>query len=324
MKYYVTSHCDIGKILHEHPYGVPLVMEMESDTYFLNEFAIPYGCPYVEIIGNGSNINFSDNGFICLPGTQQQALDVGTNSRYIIRDFNSIHGGANGVHIGGSFGTQIRNINFVGQSLSAITLEFALMSKISSVLVTNPWKHGIILDSGSWSKASIRNSQCNHTVLEQCRVYSRGQAGYSYIIKNSSGIVLRDCIAEGHPNTGAVLYSAKDNPVVKNFKIENFHLEYAPTEFGIHISAGGATSNIIDGLYVSSNNVKYPVYIDRNSPVQLKNIGWWDDKWKIYSTHSAPRIIMDQCNYRLNYYSVYCPDKAIFKPYVRVVNPIIA
>lgn len=320
----IKSPQDLEKLLEAIDPNQPVIINFDPGVYYMWEFPLPKTSQYVEINGNGSKVYFQNNGFHVAPKDQREALNEGTNNRYIIHNFTLVNGGKYGVDIGASFNSQIENIHFSSQTEACIRLRFALMTKVSNVIML-PLYDGIQIYSGDWSRATPTNSQSNHTVLSQCRVYALRNSRYSYHIKQSSGIVLRDCISEGHDNEIAVKFEAKGNPVVKHFRIENFHLEHSPTHSGVYISANGATSNIIDGLYVSSTGIKTPIYSDRNSPVFIKNMGWWDSKWRVGSSHNAPRIMIDRCHYKLNYNSIVDDSgQSVYKSYINVTNPLPA
>lgn len=283
----------------------------------------------ISIDGRGATIYFPllSKGFHASPRNQKEALNFSTNTSYRIENFSRIVGGAYGVRLGGTFNSVIRNCEFIGQSHAAIELRFALMSRVENVLVTNPRRYGIRVLDGDWSGASKVNSQSNHTVLSQCRVYVSGsvEGEYSFDIRNSNGVRLLDCISEGWANKRAVNFEAKGSPTVKHFMVQNFHLEHAPTEAGIYISADASTSNIVDQLYISNPNVRYPIRFGHNGPAQLKNIGWWTDKMKIHCQARAPRVIVDQCHYRLKLATFVTDDKrGIFPHNIQFVNPLPA
>lgn len=306
----------------------PIVIEFETGIYNLDEINLPrnrHG--FVHINGNGSHIKFKkgSRGFFSVPSNNKQALNEFMSTRYLIENFSRIEGGKYAINLCATFNSIIRNIECVAQEVAGIELRFGLMTRIENILVTNPIMDGIRIDIGNWKGATKTNSQSNHTVLEQCRVYNREGGNYSFDIIHSSGVVLRDCISEGRNNKRAINYDSYGNPVVKNFTIENFHLEHSPEEGGIWISASATTSNIIDKYYINSGNIKYPIVLGYNGPVQIKNIGWWRDEFKIMSTHHAPRILIDQCNWRLNGRSVITTaEKKLFKDYIRVSNQLIS
>jgi hypothetical protein len=310
------------------PKSEPLVIEFLPQYYEVPEIQLPRTNHLVMVKGNGAHIKFigKSEGFTSMPDSQGQALNEFMATRYLIENFSKIEGGDYGVYIGGTFNTVLRNIEFVGQREAAVNLRFALMSRLENILVTNCFKDGIRIMDGDWRGATVSNSQSNHTVLDQCRVYARQNSEYSYVFEQNSGISLLNSISEGHPNKGAVVYKvSKGNPVVKHFNIKNFHIEQAPTDFGISILAPAATSNIFDQIYISSKINSPVIHNILNSPMDLTNIGWWDRKYKIYCTHRAPRIYIDRCHYILNKQSFETDHPAgIFFPYITVENQIRA
>lgn len=310
----------IGKINESEPISI----EFGTGIYTLDTINLPranHG--FVHINGRGSTIKFRKKalGMVSIPKDNSEGLNKFMSTRYLIENFSKIEGGERGIHLGATFNSVIRNVQCVGQNEAGIEIQFGLMTRLENILITNSNKDGIRLGIGNWPGANRRNSQSNHSVLEQCRVYNKAGGRYSYDIKDSSGVVIRDCIAEGRENLRAINFSAYGNSVVKNFKVENFHMEYTPKEAGIYISAGAMTSNIIDGYFINSNGIKYPIATEYNAPIQIKNIAWWKKEWQIMCTHHAPRISIDQCNWLINMGSVMTIlERPVFKSYIRITN----
>lgn len=325
----IKSESELIKTLEiiDKSYGSePISIEFETGNYIIDTLNLPrakHGFVYIN--GNGSNIKFKKGalGMVSVPKSNSQGLNEFMSTRYLIENFSKIEGGERGIHLGATFNSVIRNVQCVGQTEAGIEIQFGLMTRLENILITNPFKDGIRLGIGDWSGANKRNSQSNHSVLEQCRVYNRAGGRYSYDIQESSGVVIRDCIAEGRENLRAINFSAYGNSVVKNFKIENFHMEYNPKEAGIYISAGARTSNIIDGFFINSNGIKYPIATAYNAPIQIKNIAWWRAEWKIMCTHHAPRILINQCNWLINEGSVMTIlDRPLFRSYIKISNQL--
>lgn len=328
-KFIIDSEATLNAVLERikvSENNSPIFLDFVTGKYVLDTVELPRGQhKFVYINGNGSHITFKKGakGFRSVPANQKVALNEFMATRYLIENFSQIVGGEIGINIGATFNTIINNIEFVGQQEAAIDIRFGLMTKISNVLVTNPMYDGIRLGIGDWSGAGRTNSQSNHSVLEQCRVYSRAGGHYSYDIQNSSGIVIRNCIAEGRQNLRAINFEAYGNPVVKNFTIENFHLEYCPSDTGIYIASSSKTSNVIDKLYVNNGSIKFPITCAYNTPIQLKNIGWWKSSFAIRCTHHAPRIFIEQCTNLINSRSIITTaGKPLFTKYIHITNPI--
>ena len=270
-----------------------------TDTLFL-----PRTGSLVIIDGQGANLKCNKNIpiFFSLPADQKQAM-IYTKTRYLIQNFGQIQGGSRGIYIGASFNTSIENIEFVGQTFAAIDLVFCLMSSVSKILVTNPQNDGIVLRTGLdnetrtklWPGAGFNNSQCNHSVLQSCRVYNKKECtGTSFKILQSTGVRLSDCISEGWANKRAIFFDAQNCTTAKLFKIDNFHLEHLPSEGAICLRGNGSIVEV-DGLFLQHGEPESPaIWIMSNSNYIFRNIPWWPEKAWVQSTHS-PSVVISQC-----------------------------
>jgi hypothetical protein len=243
------------------------------------------------------------NGFTRRIADQKDA-EKRTGSRYIIRDFAAIEGGRKGVDLQATLNSVIENCRFTGQSEAAIDLRFTLMTRVENVLVTNPAKRGIVVRIGDWPGATWSNSQSNHTVLEQCRVYASATTTQAYSVLNCNGVRISDCISEGAGCDHDLYLSAAidgnedlpaRNTVVKEFTLANFHVEHAVRKASIHVNM--PTKSIVDlsHIYWNGKHVA-PVILYISGQLNLSDIGWWDDGFVIATRVSAPRINVDRAH----------------------------
>jgi len=311
-------------------FGEPVLVEFEPKVYNdVPTIELPRTGTLVIFNGNGASINFQKTaeGFTSIPETQGQALNEWNTTRFLFKDFTCIQGGKKGISIGSTYNTIIENIEFVGQREYAIELRFALKSVIRDCLVTVPFKDGVYVGGGNWSGANQANSQSNSTTVQGVRVFAWRESGNSFIFEDVNGCSLKDCISEGHQNERAVLIDNGTNSVTKNFHLDNFHLEHEPKECAIEITSGASVSNVIQRLYVNlPTNVSSPIIKNRlNAPMDLRDIGWWHDNYKILFTHNAPRLETDRCHYKLGKKTLQTEDpRGLFMGYVNFKNKIVA
>lgn len=282
-------------------------MEYFVHTKHVHEGDIPLprikggGKVVVDLRGDDLVLGPNSNGFTTPTGS---APLTDTSTSYHIRN-GRIIGGKKAIHLSATFGSTVENVELRGQTEIALHCEFALMSTLKGVMVTNPLGHGIYLGTGGFDGWGTNlNSQCNASTLENCRVYNDGRmVGNSYTIMHSNGIQMRNCISEGHSNDGWCLYYDGWNSTVKNFLLDGFHVEHSknPKKGGIFIQAQSNTANQLRQLFIQGWTSESPaVYLSRNSAVVFEQIGWWTDRMNIELSHRAPRIKSRDCYPALN------------------------
>lgn len=257
------------------------------------------------IDGKGCKLDLgpNSNGFTCQVADQKEAMRR-TASRYTIRDFGSINGGKKAIDLKATLGSTVINCRFVGQTETAIDLRFCLMARIENVLVTNPKARGIVLRCGDWPGATTSNSQCNSTVLDQCRVYCAATTTEAFTVLNSGGVHMVDCISEGAQADHDLFLSAStngdeqrmaNNPVVKSFTLSNFHVEHKVRKASLYINMPAKASVDISNVYWNCKP-SGPVILYVSGQLDLSNIGWWDPGFRIHTRVNAPRISIDLCH----------------------------
>jgi len=243
------------------------------------------------------------NGFTVRIVDQKAALKR-TASRYAIRDFAAIEGGRKGVDLSATLGSTITNVRLVGQSEAAIDLRFCLMARVQNVLVTNPGKRGIVLRQGDWPGANAVNSQSNSSVLDQCRVFCSKTTTNAFMVLNSGGVRMTDCISEGAgPGHDLFLSATMDgkeeqparNPVVKSFHLSNFHVEHKATKASIYVNMPVKAVVDLSNVYWNGALVA-PVIRYVSGQLNLSDIGWWNASFRIATRVAAPRINVERCH----------------------------
>jgi hypothetical protein len=196
------------------------------------------------VIGNGTTLQATNDTihiFNRMPLNQKEALDKMIGARFVIQDISFI-GGAKGINLGATLGTSIERCNFNNMRVAAIDIQFGLQTVINHCYATNCFTDNFILRTGEDWGGSSNNSQSNHSVIQNSRVYARKGANTGYKILGSGGIVLRDIISEGSHEIEYAIYADRLNSTtVRYFKIENLHLEHAPAKAAIYVRMTGNT-----------------------------------------------------------------------------------
>lgn len=246
-------------------------------------------------------------GFTCLVADQKAAV-ARLSSRYIIRDFALIEGGRKAIDLQATLGSSVSNIKCVRQTETAVDLRFCLMARLEHVFVTNPSGRGIVVRQGDWPGATAFNSQSNSTVLEQCRVYCATTTTEAYAVFNSGGVRMADCVSEGAPCDHDLFLSGvtdgdeasiASNTVVKSFALANFHVEHAARIASIHVNMPSKASVTLSNVYWNGPQ-KAPVIRYVLGQLNLEDIGWWHESFRIVTRLSAPRIAVQRCHSLLN------------------------
>lgn len=255
--------------------------------------------PLLVIDGRGCELTLGEasNGFTYDILDMKDAMRR-TSCRYVIKDFGRITGGRKAIDLKATLGSVVENCQLVSQSEAAIDLRFCLMANLRNVLVTNPKYKGIVLRQGDWPGASGTNSQCNSTVLDQCRVYCSKTTSVAFTILNSGGVRMNNCVSEGGPADydvflSAVLSGNEDrpatNPVVKSFMLSNFHVEHQVRKASIYVNM--PVQAVVDLQNVYWNGFqRAPVILYTRGQVNLRDIGWWGQGSWIGTRVSAPHI----------------------------------
>ena len=302
-KDYVVPVKDVAGFFAALPADATTVLFSASDVYRCNTDIVLPPRQLLVIDGRGAKLILgpNSNGFTMVVKDQKEAM-VRTSSRYVIRDFGAIEGGRKAIDLKATLNSMIINCRFSRQTEAAVDLRFCLMARLQNVLVTNPVGRGIVLRQGDWPGATATNSQSNSSVLDQCRVYCSSTTTIAFMVLNSGGVRMTDCISEGMaPHYDVFLSAAMDgneerpatNPVVKSFHCSNFHVEHRTTKASIHVNMPVKAAVDLQNIYWNGKQTA-PVLQYLGGQVYLSDIGWWDAGFHIATRVSAPRIHVER------------------------------
>lgn len=298
-EYAVPAKVDVGEWFAKLPEDATSVVFTEAERYFSKGDIVLPPRRMLVIDGRGTRLQLggSSNGFTYAIHNMKEAMQR-TISRYVIKDFSEIRGGRKAIDLKATFGSVIQNLNVEQQSVAGIDLRFCLMTRLENVRVTNPKNRGIVLRQGDWEGATGTNSQCNSSVLEQCRVYCAPTTTAAFTILNSGGVRMTDCVSEGAPCDYDIFLSASlkgdesrpaHNPVVKSFMLSGFHVEHAVRKASIYVNMPSKAVVNLQNVYWNGPQ-KAPVVLYTLGQLNISDIGWWNEGNWIGSRINAPRI----------------------------------
>lgn len=304
-EYIVPAGRDVSAFFAELPKDATCVSFSASDAYHASGDIVLPAVRYLVIDGKGCTLSLApgSNGFTN-PIADQKMAAQRTGNRYTIRDFAAITGGRKAIDLQATLNSTVVNCRLTGQTEVAVDLRFCLMARLESVLVTNPAKRGFVVRCGDWPGANTSNSQSNHTVLQQCRVYCSKTTTDAFTVLNSGGVRLSDCISEGAPADHDLFLSARtdgdetrpaNNPVVKTFTLSNFHVEHRLRQASIHVNMPPKSTVNLENIYWNSP-IGAPVILYMSGQLNVSDIGWWNPDFSIHTTHPVPHINFDACH----------------------------
>ena len=298
-KEYVVPKGDVGKWFATLPDdATSVVFSAEAKYHSSGDIVLPLRLLLV-IDGKGCELTLgaASNGFTYDIKNMKEAMRR-TGCRYVIKDFGRITGGRKAIDLKAALGSVVENCELVSQTEAAIDLRFCLMATLRNILVTHPKYTGIVLRQGDWPGATGTNSQCNSSVLEQCRVYCAKTTSAAFTILNSGGVRMTDCVSEGGPSDYDIFLSSTlggnedkpaNNPVVKSFMLSNFHVEHHVRKASIYVNM--PAQSVVDLKNVYWNGVqKVPVILYTMGQLNISDIGWWAQGNWIGTRISTPRM----------------------------------
>lgn len=304
-EYVVPAGRDVGAFFATLPEdATSVVFSGAAEYHSEGDIGLP-DTRLLVIDGRGCRLRLGagSNGFTRRVVDQDQAMRM-TAHRYAIRDFGAIEGGRRAIDLRATLGSTITNCRMTAQSEVAIDLRFCLMTRVQSVLVTNPKGQGIVVGTGDWPGATWMNSQSNHTVLDQCRVFASKTTTNAFAVLNSGGVRMTDCISEGaEADRDLYLSAATDggydtkarNSVVKQFVLENFHIEHRVRKEHIYVNMPPKASVQVSHLYMNVRPAA-PVIKYMGGQLNLSDIGWWSEGLRIATRVGAPHINVQRCH----------------------------
>jgi hypothetical protein len=302
---YVVPPGDVAGFFAELPKDATVVSFSAADTYYCEGDIVLPPRRLLVIDGKGATLKLGpkSNGFTMVIADQAEAMRR-TGSRYVIRDFAAIEGGRKAIDLKATLNSAVINCRMTGQSVAGIDLRFCLMARLQNVLVTNPARKGIVVRCGNWPGATTYNSQSNHTVLDQCRVYCTATTTAAFTVLNTGGVHLTDCISEGAMADYDLFLSAStkgdeergaNNAVVKSFTLDNFHVEHRLRKASIYVNMPPKSTVNLSNVYWN-NPIGAPVLLYVSGQVNVRNIGWWNPDFRIHTRVAMPHLNFEACH----------------------------
>ncbi len=235
--------------------------------------------PTVDFYMSGAMLTTSSaiSTFRRLPIDQNDAANVlqGTKIRFHGGLFNGTNvAGQKGIDLGATYTALVEDVFF--QSLDVgLELAFCLGARVVGCHSIGCVSHDFVArcGDGKWSGAGTSNSQSNHTTFEGCRAYSANGAIANYKVAGSSGVSIRNCIAEGSNPTSSILFDGQGSPVVKSFTVDNFHCEHFPSDAIIKMTGAGGgvyrfqqVHSTTAHRFLNSSGLSSGIYAIRDTP----------------------------------------------------------
>ena len=176
--------------------------------------------------------------------------------------------GVTGIDIQGGYNCQIINGDFTSLA-KGIELGFALNTHIFNLKFTGCLRGVNIGLLGGTNT----NGQSNVTTMNKCRFYSSKQTDYALYIDRVSGVVVEDCIFEGHQPTVANIMFDGVSSVVNDCTIVGCHAEtagHADSGNNTHVIHTGGASLKLHRVFAQSTNT----YVDPDNIVAGREIIW--------------------------------------------------
>jgi len=129
-----------------------------------------------------------------------------------------------GIRLGATYNSAVYNFN-VMQCYDGIVYQFCLMGTIRNCLITNCTHIGVDINRGPWPGVGTSNSQSNHVLAEQVRVFNADGAYAAFNVVDASGVILRQDISEGGTPQYHIVFNSMGATVVKDFCMFTIHLE---------------------------------------------------------------------------------------------------
>jgi hypothetical protein len=176
--------------------------------------------------------------------------------------------GVTGVDIQGGYNCQISNGDFTGLA-KGIELGFALNSHMYNLKFTNCLRGVNIGLLGGTNP----NKQSNVSTMFKCRFYSSKATDYALYIDRVSGVVVEDCIFEGHQPTVANIMFDGQSSVVNDCTIVGCHAEtagHADSGNNTHVINTGGASLKLHRVFAQATNT----HVDPDNIVGGREIIW--------------------------------------------------
>jgi hypothetical protein len=275
-------------------------LEFESTNYWLSracDLPINYtdlgGNPRGMFILNGNGANFRKVGtaqfnfFQRIVPTQTAADNTYIDNGFTIINFKADgsggtwqNSGTSFLNLGATYGSIIQNIYLASFDIG-IRAEFCMNATIDHIMTNNIKSYSVWVRNGSWSGAGLTNAGSNVTEVSHVRAFDTLNQIAAIAIIAADTCNVRQCIVEGggsaHPRYG-VLVDTLDSPVVPNVRIQDIHIECAPSVGGVYFKTGSFGRFILDGMYFQHAHTAIAqdgTYGDYYPDVYIANIPVW-------------------------------------------------
>ena len=200
--------------------------------------------------------------------------------------------------LGSTYNSIVENVN-VANAQRGIHFKFCLMGTIRNCMAGSIHVTPFILDNGDWSGAALANAQSNHSLIEQCRVFNRDNTFSAFSVIGASGSIIRQCISEGLTPQYHLYWDSKGSTVVKDGKVEGFHIESPSKVAAMKLLLAGGYFYIsdvysqYDNVFIDAESVLgYPhLYVKRvpwSTPGTRLKTGGTNVIWNFEETHFDP------------------------------------
>ena len=191
-----------------------------------------------------------------MPANQSTALNTMVDATFFI------HGGTFkgtnttgqiGIFLGATYGSVVDGVQFSNLDVG-FDGAFDLMMKVENSRAVNNSTAAFKIEGGvgNWSGADVNNSQSNATTFENVRDNALNGATSSFMILDSDGVTLRNCISEGGNPTSSVYFDDQNSTTVQSFDVDNFHSENSPTDAIITMRGVGQGTYTINRVYAQT------------------------------------------------------------------------
>ena len=153
---------------------------------------------------------------------------------------------------------------------------FDLMMKVENSRSVNNSTTGFKIEGGvgNWSGADVNNSQSNATTFENVRDFALNGATSSFMILDSDGVTITNCISEGGNPTSEIYFDDQNSTTIKTFEVDNFHSENSPTDAIIVMRGRGTGTYTFKRIFTQTAST----LLDNNgqgvSIYNITNIPW--------------------------------------------------
>jgi len=212
--------------------------------------------------------------------------------------------------LGATYNSSAHDLNLINAQ-DGILYKFCLMSTIRNCMSNGIRNKSFSLNIGDWSGSTNSNSQSNHSLIEQCRVFNYGGALSAFEVRGSSGCMIRQCISEGQKPQYHIFWDALGSTVVKDARIEGVHVESIATVSGIYMNLSNGYA-VLDGVYAQYAQKLFDIKGAGYPHVYIKNIPWLPGGSTFNNVGTNVVWSFNECNFDVNDVNIWSGST---KPY---------